>query len=92
MQLFKRSGKARKKWHRKAWLIDPNRTIITLVSTATSRPKHVPPWVYKRELDPSIQEMYAMSSIRKQYCTPLCCPIGNATETPSGIREEALPF
>jgi hypothetical protein len=81
MRLFKRTSKARKKWHKKAWMVNPNKTKVIIVSTAMIKPRHVPPWVYKRELDPAIQDMYTFSNIRRQYCSPLGCPINNATDT-----------
>ena len=77
MNLFNRP-KTMKKWRKKAWLIDPNKTKITLIPSASSRKKHVPAWVY-RNLDPSIENMYAMSIIRMQYCSAVGCPVQNAT-------------
>ena len=55
MQLFKRSSKAEEKWRIKAWFVDPKKTKLIFVSTAMSKPKHVPPWMCKKQLDPSIQ-------------------------------------
>jgi len=46
MKLFGRKDEARKKWHSKAMLIDLHKTKITLIQT--KKPKHVPPWIYKK--------------------------------------------
>jgi len=46
MRLFRRKDRAVKKWHARALMIDPNKTIITIVRTKT--PKQVPLWVYKK--------------------------------------------
>jgi len=67
LKLFKRSGKARKKWRRKAWLVYPNKTRIVLESTG--KPKHVPPWFCK-ELDSSIKQTFAVSKAMKEYGVP----------------------
>jgi hypothetical protein len=67
MKLFRRMGKAKKKWRRKAWLADPNKTRIIFEST--TRPKHVPPWIFK-EPDQSVRELLASSRIRKEYGLP----------------------
>ncbi len=48
MKLFRRTGKAKKKWRGRAWLVDPRKTKLTLMtSDSTVKPKHVPPWIYK---------------------------------------------
>jgi hypothetical protein len=47
MNLFKRDN-ARKKWHKKAWMVNPNKTKIILVATAGTKRKHVPPWIFRR--------------------------------------------
>ena len=60
MQLFNRSGKAEKKWHRKALFLNSSKTRVVLVAKARPKPKktntilvkrpksrHVPPWMYK---------------------------------------------
>jgi hypothetical protein len=80
MRLFKNTGKAKKKWRRKAWLINPGKTKITIVDTASRRVKHMPPWIYNRELDPSIKELFTVSNVRKEYCDPLGLPSTNSTE------------
>lgn len=64
MRLLRRAGKAKKKWRRKAWLVDPSKTKIVFVFTDKSR--HVPPWVCK-EPDPSMREALWMSNVRKEY-------------------------
>jgi hypothetical protein len=56
MELFNRTGKATKKWHRKAWMVNPHKTKIILLATDSLKPKHVPPWIF-RKLNPSIKEM-----------------------------------
>ena len=89
MKLFKRD-KTIKKWHKKAWMVDPRTTRIVLVPAAAPKRKHVPPWIY-RELDNSIQEMYARSNVRMQYA-PVGCAVCNVTETSSNINEGTLPF
>jgi hypothetical protein len=89
MNLFKRD-KAIKRWHKKAWMVDPSKTKIVLVAAAAPRRKHVPPWIF-RKLDTSIQDMYAWSNVRMQY-SPVGCPVGNVTETSNRINEGILPF
>jgi|GEM_PF-3133509 len=54
MNSFKRSN-AQKKWHDKAWLVNPNKTKIVLVANAGPKRKHVPPWIF-RQLDNSASE------------------------------------
>ena len=49
MNSFKRN-KAQKKWHDKAWMVNPNKTKIILVANAAPKRKHVPPWIF-RQLD-----------------------------------------
>lgn len=90
MKLFKRDN-ARKKWHKKAWMVDPNKTKIILIATAGPKRKHVPPWIF-RELDTSIQDMYASSKVRMQYCSLNGCPASNVTETSSSTNEGSLRF
>jgi hypothetical protein len=85
-------GKAKQKWRKKAWLVNPNKTKIILVATASRKPKHVPPWIHK-ELDPSVKDLFAMSNIRKEYFHSLSCPSTNEAETSNGTKErEDLPF
>jgi hypothetical protein len=79
MSLFKRDN-ARKKWHKKAWMINPKTTKLIFAAEAGSKRKHVPPWIF-RELDTSIQEMYAQSIIRMQYCSSLGCNASHSSET-----------
>jgi hypothetical protein len=67
MKLLRGKGKAKDKWHRKAWLVNMNKTRIILVSTASPKPRHAPPWIGKKELDPSIKSNFAISNIRKEY-------------------------
>jgi hypothetical protein len=102
MDLFKRD-KAIKKWHGKAWMVNPRKTKIVLVAATTRKPKkvlvaeaagkrkHVPPWIFKK-LDTSIKDMYAQSIVRMQYCSPVGCPSSNATETSDRMKEGTLPF
>jgi len=54
MKLFSKMGKAKKRWRRKAWLVNPNRTKIILVGIASKKRKHVPPWIYNKEPDPCL--------------------------------------
>ena len=56
MQLFKKLGRARKKWHTKALLIDPHKTRILIVS-ACDEPTHVPPSMQKIEPDSPAKEL-----------------------------------
>ena len=90
MNLFKRDN-AKKRWRKKAWMVNPNKTKIILVATAVPKRKHVPPWIY-RQLDTSIQDMYAWSKIRMQYCSPVGCPASNITGTPSSTSEGTSCF
>lgn len=64
MELFNRKAKAKKKWRSKAWLVDLNKTKLTLDSRAC--PKHVWPWICE-DLDPSIKDMFETSNVRKEY-------------------------
>jgi hypothetical protein len=64
MELFNRKGKAKKKWHSRAWLVDLNKTKLTLDSRVS--PKHVWPWICE-DLDPSVKDMFATSNVRKEY-------------------------
>lgn len=88
MNLFKRDN-ARKKWHEKAWMVNPKKTRIIFVATAVPKRKHVPPWIF-RKLDNSVQEMYAWSRVRMQYCTADGCPASNVTETSSCTNERTF--
>jgi hypothetical protein len=105
MKLFKRH-EAIKKWHGKAWMVNPRKTKIVLVAAtapkrkhvlmvhvakATGKRKHVPPWIF-RKLDTSIQDMYAQSIVRMQYCSPVGCPGSNVPEISSSMKERTLPF
>jgi hypothetical protein len=90
MNLFKRD-KAIKKWHEKAWMVNPCKTKIVLVAATAPKRKHVPPWIF-RELDPSIKDMYALSKVRMQYCSPDGCPASNVTETSASTDEGTLRF
>jgi len=89
MKLFKRD-KAIKKWHKKAWMVNPSKTKIVLVAAAAPKRKHVPPWIL-RDLDTSIQDMYARSKVRMQIA-PVGCVVSNVTETSSSTNEGTLPF
>lgn len=46
--MFRKKKKATKVWHKKALLVDPHRTKITLASTTTKKEKHLPPWLHKK--------------------------------------------
>jgi hypothetical protein len=46
LKLFNRTSKARNKWRRKAWLVDPNKTRI--VFQVMEKREHVPPWLDKK--------------------------------------------
>jgi hypothetical protein len=85
MKLFNKTGKAKKKWHRKALMVNPNRTKIIFVATAAPKRKHVPPWIYRKELDPSFKDLLSMSNIRKQYCGPFGYPDNDATAMKAGL-------
>jgi GTPase SAR1 family protein len=67
MKLFNRTGKAQKKWHRKALFLNLGKTRIVLVPAARPKPKHVQSSVLKKEFDSSIKQVFEMSSIRKEY-------------------------
>jgi hypothetical protein len=49
MKLFHRKEKAEKKWRRRAWMINYEKTRIILVTDNNVRPKHVPPWICRKE-------------------------------------------
>jgi hypothetical protein len=54
MNLFRRThDNAIKKWHNRAWMVNPSKTKIVLVVETAQRRKHVPPWIF-REIDTSI--------------------------------------
>jgi hypothetical protein len=57
MKLFNKIGKVRKKWRRKAWLVDPTKTKTILVATASQKQRHVPPWIYDKESDRSVEDL-----------------------------------
>jgi hypothetical protein len=67
MKLFNRTGKAQKKWHRKALFLNLSKTRIVLVAAPRSKPKQVPSWIAKKELDSSIRQVFEMSGVRKEY-------------------------
>lgn len=69
MQLFKKLGKARKKWHRKALLIDPNKTRILIVG-ACVEPKHVPSWMQRTEPDSPAKELLSLAKNNKEFLEP----------------------
>jgi hypothetical protein len=66
MKLFNKTGKAQKNWHRKALFLNLSKTRIVLVAAPKLRPKQVPSWIAKRELDSSIRQVFEMSSVRKE--------------------------
>jgi hypothetical protein len=72
MKLFNKTGKAQKKWHRKALFLNLSKTRIVLVAAPRPKPKHVPSWIAKKGLDSSIKQGFEVSSIRKEY-GPLDC-------------------
>jgi hypothetical protein len=93
MKFFNKMGKAKKKWRRKAWLVNPSRTKIILVATASPKLRHVPPWMYNKELDPSVKELFSVSKVRKEYCGPLGFPSIQATGMPCDAKDqESLLF
>jgi hypothetical protein len=60
MQLFNRTRKAEKRWHKKALFLNSSKTRVVLVATARPKPKktntvlvespksgYMPPWMYK---------------------------------------------
>lgn len=49
MKLFYRKEKADKKWRRRGWMVDSDKTRIILVPAGSLKPKHVPPWIYRKE-------------------------------------------
>jgi hypothetical protein len=55
-----------KKWHRKAWMIDPKKTILVL-DTGYATSEHVPPWIYKKELSQDVKEFLHLSTIDYQH-------------------------
>lgn len=67
MKLFNRTGKAQKNWHRKALFLNLSKTRIVLVAAARPKPKHIPSWIPKKELDPSVKQVFETSSERKEY-------------------------
>jgi hypothetical protein len=46
VRLFRRKSRAVKNWHTRAFMIDPNKTTITIVKTKTV--KQIPLWVYRK--------------------------------------------
>jgi len=48
LRLFKRKGKAVKKWRSKAWSIDPKKTNLTIILKKEKLSQQVPPWIYKK--------------------------------------------
>jgi len=57
-------GKAQAKWRSRARLVDPHRTKITLV--VGTRPKRLPPWVYRGLQTPHSAERKAAAEISRQ--------------------------
>jgi hypothetical protein len=51
-----------KKWHRKAWMIDPKKTTLVLDS-GYARLEHIPPWIHKRELSQDVKDFLSQSTI-----------------------------
>jgi hypothetical protein len=39
---------AKKKWHDKALMVNPNKTKIILVANTRPKRKHVPPWIFRQ--------------------------------------------
>jgi hypothetical protein len=72
MELFSRIRKAECKWHRKAWLVDPNKTKMILAGTAPQKPRHAPSGLKGRRLDPSMKWLFSISNTREEY-GPLAC-------------------
>jgi hypothetical protein len=58
LRLFRRKGKAVKNWRSRAWVIDPKKTNLTIVVKKEKLSKHVPPWVYKKQLSSQITSSY----------------------------------
>ena len=56
MKLLNKTGKAQKKWHRKALFLDLSKTRIVLVAAPRPTPKQVPSWIAKKEFDSSINK------------------------------------
>jgi hypothetical protein len=53
--------KPSKKWHRKALMIDPKKTILVL-DRGNVRSEHVPPWIQKRELNREVREFFHLDT------------------------------
>jgi hypothetical protein len=49
MKLSHRKDEAEKKWRRRAWIINYEKTRIIFVTDSSARPKRVPPWIYHKE-------------------------------------------
>jgi len=49
MKLFERKEKAEKKWRGRAWMVNSDKTRIILLNASSPRPKHLPPWIYRKE-------------------------------------------
>jgi hypothetical protein len=46
MKLFSGKEKAEKKWRKRAWMVDSEKTRIIFDTADSLRPKRVPPWIY----------------------------------------------
>lgn len=91
MNLFKRArDNPITKWHKRAWMINPNKTRIVFVTEAMPKRKHVPPpWIFREigKNDSSIQDTCALNKDGIEYDSPVGCPVGNVTET-SSVRAD----
>jgi hypothetical protein len=55
--MFSKLKKASKKWHRRAWMIDPKKTTL-IFDSGYARSAHVPSWIYKKELSQDVKEVF----------------------------------
>ena len=89
MKLFNKVGKAKKKWRSKAWIVDCHKTKLTIMSSTSIKPKHVPPWIY-RKLQSSINDTPANSNLGKDWETPYIYNTGllqTQIESPEPLHE-----
>jgi len=74
LKLFKRKGKAVKRWRSKAWLIDPHVTKLAIIQVSSEKPEHLPPWMFKLRCMEKTIEGFEGANIQ----SPLCQEIENA--------------
>jgi len=89
MKLFNKVRKAKKKWRSKAWIVDCHKTKLTIMFSTSIKPKHVPPWIY-RKLQTSINNAVENSNLSRDWETPYIYNTGllqTQTESPETLHE-----